>query len=76
MMKSKTLAAHDLIEFRLRKAALDAARAQFLMVQEAYQAWVKEIGKRHKIKGEFQINLQSGELVPNLSVVESEAASG
>lgn len=66
--QSAILSPEDLQEFRLRHAALTAAAHQHLMVNEAYQRWVKDMGARYEIKGQFNIDAQTGVVHP-VSVV-------
>lgn len=54
------LTPEELEEFRLRQVTLNNARFNFLMIQESYQAWVKDTGVKYNIEGKFTIDLQSG----------------
>ena len=63
-MKSKQLSEGDLLEFRLRRAAYDQARNNYLMIEESYQAWLKKIGKQYRMPAQFDLNQQTGVLLP------------
>ena len=56
------LTPEDLTEFRLRRNTLDHARNQFLMVEESYNRWSKNIGLRYKLKGKFTVDSATGVL--------------
>ncbi len=53
----------DLNEFRRRRAALESCAMQFQMAKESYSAWTDRIKKRYKMKGLFDVDPTSGQLV-------------
>ena len=71
MTKAKKLTPEQLQEFRLRYSALNTARAQFLMVEEAFNTWVAETGKKLRVRGKLNIDIQTGEVTPQITEVQS-----
>jgi hypothetical protein len=60
MAKGKKLSADDLLEFRLRKAALDHARGMFLMIEEAFNAWAKTVRDKYDLPPKFTVHPATG----------------
>ena len=68
-VKEAKLNTQELYEFHLRKMAIDAARTNFLMIEESYYTWLKAVREKYKVKtNKFNIDGKTGALVP---VVES-----
>lgn len=51
----------DLQEFRLRHAAMTVAAHNQLLVQEAYQSWIKKTLGEYGLSGKYLIDAQTGE---------------
>jgi len=62
--RTVTLEAPDLQEFRLRRATLDTARFNFLMIEEAYNRWCKDICNKYGLSGKYDIDVQTGAITP------------
>lgn len=59
------LAPEDLQEFTLRRATLNNANFQSLMVQEAYAQWAKNLRIKYDIPtAKFEIHPQTGMVIP------------
>lgn len=59
------LAPEDLQEFQLRRATFNNARFQWLMVEEAYVTWSKNVREKYDIPtAKFDINPQTGVVTP------------
>lgn len=56
------ISADELQEFRLRRTAYDAARANFTMVEEAYLVWTAAVLKKHGLSGRFSIDASTGNI--------------
>jgi len=54
------LSPEDLQEFTLRQATLNNARFQSLMVEEAYQVWIKNLRVKYKLPERFTIDPVTG----------------
>jgi len=65
------LTPEELIEFRLRKAALDQARAMFMMVEEAYRAWTIQIKDKYGLPAQYDIDVRTGRMTPKEHVTRS-----
>lgn len=50
----------ELNEFRLRRAALDQARALYAMVEEAYVAWNVRLMAQYGLQGRYTIDPADG----------------
>jgi hypothetical protein len=61
--KAKNLDEPDLIQFHLRRAAVNQSAVSHAMIQEGYKTWAEGIKKKYKIKGLFDIHPQTGEVV-------------
>jgi len=66
----------DLVEFRLRSAAMQAASHNLLMVQEAYQSWIIKTLSKYGLSGRYNINPQTGEMVASQPVEVAEKKDG
>lgn len=55
-----TLSPEDLQEFTLRRATLNNAKFQALMVEEAYVVWSKNIRTKYGLPVKFEINPTTG----------------
>lgn len=59
------LTPEDLREFELRRMTLNTAKCQMLMVEEAYQIWLKGIRLRYDIPTpKFHIDAATGAVTP------------
>jgi hypothetical protein len=58
------LSVEDLQAFRLRRAAVDQAAIAHTLVQEGYSLWCDALRKRYDLPEAFDINWQTGEIVP------------
>jgi len=59
------LTPEDLREFELRRLTLNTAKCQMLMVEEAYQVWIKGIRLRYDIPTpKFHIDAATGAVTP------------
>jgi hypothetical protein len=56
------LSTAELEEFTLRQGCLQRIGCEHLMVQEAYQSYVKRIGEKYGVKGQFTIDRRNGEI--------------
>jgi len=56
------LTADELKEFKIRRATLDAARCQHLMVEEAYLSWTKAVKEKYNLTSTFDIDTVTGAL--------------
>jgi hypothetical protein len=55
-----TLSADDLQEFLLRRATLNNAKFQALMVEESYQLWSKNLRAKYNLPTKFEIDPVTG----------------
>lgn len=60
--KSASLTPEELQEYGLRWVALRAARHNAMMVQEAHDAWLRGKIQERGLKGEYGVDLKTGEL--------------
>jgi hypothetical protein len=59
------LSPEDLQEFHLRRATLNSAKFQSLMVEEAYIVWSKTLRGKYKVPTvKFDIDPQTGMITP------------
>ena len=59
------LTPEDMREFELRRMTLNTAKCQFLMVEEAYQMWIKGVRIRYDIPTpKFHIDAITGAVTP------------
>ena len=57
-----TLSAEDLQEFTLRRATLNNAKFQALMVEEAFQMWSKNLRAKYGLPVKFEIDPVTGKV--------------
>ena len=71
----KSLTPQDLIEFRLRRGAVEQAAAASLMMQLGFKAWGEELRKKYKVRGLFDIDIMSGQIVPRITEASKNGRS-
>ena len=63
--RSIILTAEDLQEFRIRQNTLNHIRSQYLMVEEAYITWSRNLREKYKIPTtKFNIDYNTGHVTP------------
>jgi len=58
--KAIVLSPEDLQEFTLRRATLNTAKFQALMVEESFQTWSKTLRDKYKLPVKFEIDPTTG----------------
>lgn len=66
MKRPAQLTPLELGEYRARQLTLDHARNTFALVEEAYRAWLRELGRKYKVGTRFTIGVEDGTLTPML----------
>jgi hypothetical protein len=58
----KLLAKADLKTFLQRRGTVDQAKLNLQMVSESYEAWVEKLLAHYGLAGEFEVDIQTGQI--------------